>query len=67
MLVGICGGMWVLAVAADSHGIPSNTNLEPRSQHTPASLHGWYVAQRVAFHVAAIVTVACVRRTVMSI
>jgi flagellar basal body-associated protein FliL len=54
LLVVICVGLWIFAARANSHGIPPNTHLGFRSQHTMASLHGWYVAQRVGFHFAAI-------------
>jgi hypothetical protein len=61
LLVAVCVGLWVLAARANSHGIPPNTTLGFRSQHTLASLHGWYVAQRVGFHFAAIAaTIAAV-------
>ena len=54
LLIVICAGLWFFAARANSHGIPPNTTLGFRSQRTLASLHGWYVAQRVGFHFAAI-------------
>lgn len=54
LLIVICAGLWVFAARANSHGIPPNTSLGFRSQHTLASLHGWYAAQRVGFHFAAV-------------
>lgn len=54
LLTVVCAGAWFLAVRANSHGIAPNTSLGFRSQHTLASLHGWYVAQRVGFHFAAV-------------
>jgi hypothetical protein len=56
LLVVVCAGLWFFVAKADSHGIAPNTSLGFRSQHTLASLHGWYVAQRVGFHFAAIGT-----------
>jgi hypothetical protein len=41
-------------VRSNSDGIPPNTRLGFRTQHTLASAHGWYAAQRVGFHIAAI-------------
>lgn len=54
LLVGVCGFLWVLASRANNHGIPPSTSLGFRSQATLASLQGWYVAQRVGFHFAAL-------------
>ena len=48
--------LWWLNARAHRHGIAPNTTLGFRSQHTLASLHGWYVAQRVGFHFAAVAT-----------
>lgn len=74
LLIVTCAGLWFFAVRANSHGIPPNRSLGFRSQHTLASLHGWYVAQRVGFHFVAvavtvvtavvlvIITVAYIRR-----
>jgi hypothetical protein len=58
VLIVICAGLWFFAARANSHGIPPNTSLGFRSQHTLASLHGWYVAQRVGFHFAAVADTA---------
>lgn len=46
----------VFCCPSEQHGIPPNPTLGFRSQHTLASLHGWYVAQRVGFHFAAVAT-----------
>jgi hypothetical protein len=54
LLIIVCAGLWFFAARANSHGIPPNTSLGFRSQHSLASLHGWYVAQRVGFHFAAV-------------
>jgi len=54
LLVIACGVLWWLNTRAHHHGISPNTSLGFRSQHTLSSLHGWYVAQRVGFHFAAI-------------
>lgn len=54
LLVGVCVFLWLLAARADNHGISPNESLGFRSQSTLASLHGWYVAQRVGFHFAAV-------------
>lgn len=54
LLIAVCAGLWFFSARANSHGIPPNTNLGFRSQHTLASLRGWYIAQRVGFHFAAI-------------
>ncbi|MGH3971199.1 MAG: hypothetical protein ACRDTV_24620 [Mycobacterium sp.] len=54
LLIVVCAGLWFFTARANSHGIAPNTSLGFRSQHTLASLHGWYVAQRVGFHFAAI-------------
>lgn len=54
LLVGACVFLWVLAARANNHGIPPNESLGFRSQSTLASLHGWHVAQRVGFHIAAV-------------
>jgi hypothetical protein len=54
LLVVACGVLWWLNARAHRHGISPNTSLGFRSQHTLASLHGWYVAQRVGFHFAAV-------------
>jgi len=56
LLVGACGGSWILADSANHRGISPNTTTGFRSQHTLASLHGWYVAQRVGFRFAAVAT-----------
>ena len=53
LLVG-CVALWVFAARANGRGIPPNTTLGFRSQHTMASLRGWYVAQRVGFHFTAV-------------
>jgi hypothetical protein len=74
LLIVACAGAWFFAARSNRHGIAPNTTLGFRSQHTLASLHGWYVAQRVGFHfvavaatvitvaVFAIVAVALIRR-----
>jgi hypothetical protein len=74
LLIVVSVSAWFFAARANSHGIAPNTTLGFRSQHTLASLHGWYVAQRVGFHfvavaatvitvaVFAIVAVAFIRR-----
>jgi hypothetical protein len=54
LLFVVCAGSWFFAAKANHHGIPPNTSLGFRSEHTLASLHGWYVAQRVGFHTAAV-------------
>jgi hypothetical protein len=54
LLIAACAGSWFLAARADSHGIAPNTSFGFRSQQTLASLHGWYAAQRVGFHFAAV-------------
>jgi len=54
LLIGTCVALWVFNARANSHGIPPSTTVGFRSQHTLASLHGWYVAQRVGFHFAAV-------------
>jgi len=54
LLVVVAGGSWFFAARANSRGIPPNTALGFRSQHTLSSLHGWYVAQRVGFHFVAV-------------
>jgi len=56
LLIIACAGLWFLAARANRHGIAPSTTLGFRTQHTLASLHGWYVAQRVGFHFAAIAT-----------
>jgi hypothetical protein len=74
LLIAVCASTWFFTARANSHGIAPNTTLGFRSQHTLASLHGWYVAQRVGFHfvavaatvitvaVFAVVAVAVIRR-----
>jgi hypothetical protein len=57
LIVG-CAGAWFFNARANSHGIAPNTTLGFRSQHTLASLHGWYVAQRVGFHFVAVAATA---------
>lgn len=47
-------GAWVLDAQANRHGIAPSTTVGFRSEHTLTSLHGWYVAQRVGFHFAAV-------------
>jgi len=54
LLVGVCAALWIFARRANSRSIQPNTSFGFRSQHTLASLHGWYVAQRVGFHFAAV-------------
>jgi hypothetical protein len=54
LLIAVCASTWFFTARANSHGIAPNTTLGFRSQHTLASLHGWYVAQRVGFHFAAV-------------
>jgi hypothetical protein len=54
LLVAVCGFLWLFNARAHRHGISPNTHLGFRTQHTLASLHGWYVGQRVGFHFAAI-------------
>jgi hypothetical protein len=54
LLAVVCAGVWFLALRSSSHGIAPNTSLGFRSQHTLASLQGWYAAQRVGFHFAAV-------------
>lgn len=54
LLVFVCAGSWFLAAKANQHGIPPNTSVGFRSEHSLASLRGWYVAQRVGFHFAAL-------------
>ena len=56
LLIGVSAGLWFFAARANSHGIQPNTSLGFRSQRTLASLHGWYVAQRVGFQFAAVAT-----------
>ncbi len=46
--------LWLLAVRSSSNGIPPNTNLGFRTEHTLASAQGWYAAQPVGFHLAAV-------------
>jgi hypothetical protein len=62
LLILVCAVLWFFAARANSDAIAPNTSLGFRSQHTLASLHGWYVAQRAGFHFAVvadtIVTVA---------
>jgi hypothetical protein len=55
-LIGAAIGLWVLSARANHRGIAPNTSLGFRTQHTLASLHGWYVGQRVGFRFAAIST-----------
>jgi hypothetical protein len=54
LLCVVCAGLWYLAVRSSSHGIAPNTDLGFRSDHTLVSAQGWFVAQRVGFHFAAI-------------
>jgi hypothetical protein len=56
LLIAVCVGAWLLNAQANHHGIAPSTTLGFRSEHTLTSLHGWYVAQRVGFHFAAIST-----------
>jgi hypothetical protein len=56
LLLAASAGLWVFAARANRRGIQPNTSLGFRSQHTLASLQGWYVAQRAGFHFAAIAT-----------
>jgi hypothetical protein len=56
LLVAASAGFWFFAARANRRGIQPNTSLGFRSQHTMASLQGWYVAQRVGFHFAAVST-----------
>lgn len=56
LLVSVCVGTWILNAHANRHGIAPSTTVGFRSEHTLTSLHGWYVAQRVGFHFAAIST-----------
>ena len=56
LLLAACAILWWFNARAHRHGIAPNTTLGFRSQHTLASLHGWYVAQRVGFHFAAVAT-----------
>jgi hypothetical protein len=50
-----CAVLWYLAARSSSNGIPPNTSLGFRDQHTLASAQGWYAAQRVGFHLTAVV------------
>ncbi len=54
LLTSVCIGVWILAARASGRGIQPNATLGFRSQATLASLRGWYAAQRVGFHFAAI-------------
>jgi hypothetical protein len=54
LLVGVSAVLWYFNARAHSHGISPNAQLGFRTQHTLASLHGWYVAQRAGFHLAAV-------------
>jgi hypothetical protein len=54
LLVGVSAVLWYFNARAHSHGISPNAQLGFRTQHTLASLHGWYVAQRAGFHFAAV-------------
>ena len=54
LLVVVCAGLWLLAARSSSNGIPPNASVGFRDQHTLASVPGWYAAQRVGFHVAAL-------------
>lgn len=54
MLIGVSAATWILTVRAHHHGIAPNTTLGFRTQATLASLHGWYVAQRVGFQFVAV-------------
>lgn len=54
LLTVVCVGVWFLAARSNSNGIPPNTSLGFRTQHTLASAQGWYAAQRVGFHIGAV-------------
>jgi hypothetical protein len=54
LLVGVSAVLWYFNARAHSHGISPNAQLGFRTQHTLASLRGWYVAQRAGFHFAAV-------------
>jgi hypothetical protein len=54
LLIGACAVLWYFNGQAHDHGISPNAKVGFRTQHTLASLHGWYVAQRAGFHFAAI-------------
>src|SRR5215475_196477 len=54
LLIAVCAGLWWLAARSNRHGIAPNTDLGFRSDHTLVSAQGWFVAQRVGFHFAAI-------------
>jgi hypothetical protein len=47
LLLVACAVGWFFAARANHHGIAPNTTLGFRSQHTLASVHGWYVAGNV--------------------
>lgn len=53
LLLSACSFLWLQRSRAYHHGIAPNTSVGFRSQHTLASLRGWYVAQRVGFSFAA--------------
>ncbi len=54
LLLGTCASLWYFAARSGSNGIPPNTSLGFRDQQTLACAQGWYAAQRVGFHIAAI-------------
>jgi hypothetical protein len=54
LLIVVCIALWYCAARSGSNGIPPNTSLGFRDQYTLASTQGWYAAQRVGFHIAAI-------------
>lgn len=58
LLVSVVATAWIFTVRAHHHEISPNTTLGFRSQATLASLHGWYVAQRVGFQFVAIAATA---------
>ncbi|WP_293003243.1 hypothetical protein [Mycobacterium sp.] len=58
LLVSLVVGAWIFTGRAHHHEIAPNTTLGFRSQATLASLHGWYVAQRVGFQFVAIAATA---------
>jgi len=55
-MIGAAIALWVLSARANHRGIDPNTSVGFRTQRTLASLRGWYAAQRVGFHFAAIST-----------
>jgi SdpI/YfhL protein family len=54
LLAAVCVALWYCAARSAGNGIPPKTSLGFRDQHTLASTQGWYAAQRVGFHIAAI-------------